>query len=116
MKQDSGMKEKWLNMMLHFSGVINKYKTKLVETNGPKIILYGFFVLVLELVNLIISLPAYAFIAPEVFAGGDKDAVKTYRLRRIVSLSVLGGMALAVILWLVVAVFGVAIFPSQSHA
>ena len=116
MQQKQSVKEKWLNVMLHFSSFINSYKVKLVETNGPKIILYGFFILLLELMNFFISLPAYAFIKPEFFAGGDQNAVKTYRLRRIVSLSVLGGMVLAVILWILVALFGVTLFPSQSHA
>ncbi len=54
MQQNRGVKEKWLNMMLHFSAFINSYKVKLVETNGPKIILYGFFILLLELVNFFI--------------------------------------------------------------
>ena len=116
MQQKRGVKEKWLNVMLHFSAFINSYKVKLVETNGPKIILYGFFILLLEILNFFISLPAYAFIKPEFFAGGDQNAIKTYRLRRVVSLSVLGGMVLAVILWIVVGVFGVALFPSKSQA
>ncbi len=115
-KNGISLKTRWLNLMLHFSSFINSYKVKLVEINGPKIILYGFFILLLEILNFFISLPAYAFIKPEFFAGGDQNAIKTYRLRRIVSLSVLGGMVLAVILWMLVALFGVALFPSQSHA
>lgn len=116
MKKNHGVKEKWLNVMLHFSAFINSYKLKLVDTNGPKIILYGFFILLLELSNFFISLPAYAFIKPEFFAGGDQNAIKTYRLRRIISLSVLGGMVLAFILWVVIAFFSVTLFPGSSYA
>ncbi|MDP3696813.1 MAG: hypothetical protein Q8R55_02150 [Candidatus Taylorbacteria bacterium] len=110
------MKKRWLNLMLHFSGVINKYKLKMIETTGPKIIFHGFSVLVLEILNLLLALPAYAFIAPQEFAGNDPSAIKTYRLRRIVSLSVLAGMALSVLLWISVSFFGLIIFPGKSRA
>ncbi len=116
MKKNHEVKEKWLNVMLHFSAFINSYKLKLVDTNGPKIILYGFFILLLELANFFISLPAYAFIKPEFFAGGDQNAIKTYRLRRIVSLSVLGGMVLAFVFWVAIALFGLTLFPGASYA
>ena len=38
------LKNKWLNMVLHFSGIINKYKLKLIAETGPKIIMYGLFI------------------------------------------------------------------------
>ena len=121
------LKSQWLNLMLHFSGVINKYKLKVIETTGPKIILYGLFVLLLEVINIIIALPAYAFISSKEFVpinrgssqsgtGNDKNAITTYRLRRIMSLSALFGVAAVVAGWGLVAFFGLVIFPGTSHA
>lgn len=110
------MKKRWLNWMLHFSGVINKYKLKMIEATGPKIILHGFSVLALEISNLLLALPAYAFISSREFAGNDSSAIRTYRLRRIASLSVLAGMAMSVLLWISVSFFGVILFPGSSRA
>ncbi len=102
--------------MLHFSGIINKYKLKVIETTGPKIILYSFYVLLLEIVNILISLPAYAFISSKEFAGGDASAIRTYRLRRIASLSVIAGMAFSIFVWILVSFFGLVLFPGKSYA
>jgi hypothetical protein len=110
------LKSRWLNLMLHFSGVINIYKLKVIETTGPKIILYGFCVLLLEIVNILISLPAYAFISSKEFAGSDVSAIRTYRLRRIASLSVIAGMVFSIFVWILVSFFGLVLFPGKSDA
>ncbi len=102
--------------MLHFSGIINKYKLRVIETTGPKIILYGFYVLLLEIANILISLPAYAFISSKEFAGSDASSIRTYRLRRIASLSVIAGMAFSVFVWILVSFFGLVLFPGKSYA
>ncbi len=115
-KNKTGVKTQWLNLMLHFSGVISKYKLKLVEITGPKTIFYGLFILFLEIVNLFIALPAYALISSKEFAGNDKSAIKTYRLRRIISVSALLGVIAVVAGWIMVAFFGLVIFPGTSHA
>jgi len=116
MEQTHSLKTRWLNLMLHFSGIINKYKLKVIETTGPKIILYGFYVLLLEIANILISLPAYAFISSKEFAGGDASAIRTYRLRRIASLSVIAGMAFSIFVWILVSFFGLVLFPGKSYA
>jgi len=110
------MKTRWLNVMLHFSGIINRYKLKVIETTGPKIILYSIGVLLLEIENILISLPAYAFISSQEFAGSDSSRIRSYRLRRVVSLSVLGGMVFSVFIWILVSFFGLVLFPGKSYA
>ncbi len=110
------VKTKWLNLMLHFSGVINKYKLKVIETTGPKVILYGLFVLFLEIINIIIALPAYAFISSKEFAASDKRAIGVYRLRRIMSLSAIFGIIMVIVISIMVGFFGLVIFPGTSHA
>ncbi|MDO8591026.1 MAG: hypothetical protein Q7R65_03560, partial [bacterium] len=116
MKNGISLKSRWLNLMLHFSGVINRYKLRVIETTGPKIILYSFYVLLLEITNILISLPAYAFISSKEFAGSDTSAIRTYRLRRIASLSVIAGMAFSIFVWILVSFFGLVLFPGKSYA
>lgn len=110
------LKSRWLNLMLHFSGAINKQKLKVIETTGPRIILYGLCVLLLEIANVLISLPAYAFISSKEFAGNDASSIRTYRLRRIASISVIAGVAFSVFIWILVSFFGMVLFPGKSHA
>ncbi len=91
------MKQKWLGVLLHFSGLISRRKNTLANSQGFQILLIGFEILILEAINFLISLPAYFFVAPQALStekgkGIDKEAVGNYRLRRMVSLSVLAGI------------------------
>ena len=81
-----------------------------------KIIIIGLYILVLELLNLIISLPAYVFISPSILGGNDIEAVKSYSLRRTVSLSVLGGVVgLWILKIILVGVLGIGSLGFFSH-
>ena len=112
----AGVKQKWLNFVLHFSGYISSLKNKLTDAGGFKTIVLAIGILVLEAVNFIISLPAYFFISPALGSGQD-DAVRVYKLRRIVSLSLVAAIICA---WLIkigiVALVGVGIFSHGERA
>ncbi len=109
------MKQRWLNFLLHFSGVISGYKNRLAKSSGLPTIGLAAVVLLLEIVNFLIAFPAYLFIAPQSAGTGKDQGVAEYRLRRIVSLSVLfGGLGLWALKIGVVALVGLAI-GSHGH-
>lgn len=88
------MKKWWLNFLLHFSSLIHRQKQKLLQAPPARTLVLSAGILFLEFTNFILSLPVYIFISPKSFAAegvADKEAVASYRLRRIISLSVLLG-------------------------
>ncbi len=112
------MKQKWLNVLLRLSGVISKYKNKLATASGAGIIAIGLWVLILECANFVVSLPTYFFISPKDFSNKN-DEIAAYRLRRKVSLSVIGTIVLAVLLKVGVAALitaGLFSHGSRAHA
>ncbi len=110
------MKQQWLNFVLHFTALISRQKQKLLAASALATIPIAFRVIVLEAALFLISLPAYIFISPTVFAGGNPDAVATYRLRRIVSLSVVLGTMGVWLLYIILGTVGVGLFPKKTHA
>jgi hypothetical protein len=90
------LKEKWLNLFLHFSGYIFLLKEKIVkERNWMRALPNVFLLLLAELLFLIISLPLYLMVSPKkiqesgfVFPKKDKEPVHLhiYVMRRKITL------------------------------
>jgi hypothetical protein len=107
------MKKRWLQFILRFSSFINSIKTKLINSKGIEIIGLSLLILILEIINTIISLPSYLFLSSQLLETEDKITVKKYKLRRVVSLSVLSGFVVIVIL---INIFGLSFNPGNSYA
>lgn len=110
------MKGAWLNFILHFTALISRQKNKLVSAPALATIPVALSVIVLEAALFLVSLPAYIFISPTVLAGSDAATVSTYRLRRIVSLSVVLGTLGIWLLYIILGAVGVGLFPKKTHA
>ncbi len=110
------LKKRWLNFILHLGSLISLQKQKLVPATPLATIPIAASVLILEAFLLIISLPVYIFISPVELAGNDKQAIVTYRLRRIVSLSVVLGTLAIWLGYFLVSVVGASLFPNRTHA
>lgn len=110
------MKQQWLNFILHFGGYISFQKQKLINASALATIPMALSILVLEVALFLCSLPAYIFISPIEFGGTDQKVVASYRLRRIVSLSVVLGTAGIWLLYIALTFLGISLFPKKIHA
>ena len=110
------MKGAWLNFILHFTSLISRQKNKLLNATALATIPIAISVIILEAALFLVSLPAYIFISPTKLAGGDNSVVATYRLRRIVSLSVIFGTLAIWLLYVLLGLVGIGLFPKKTHA
>ena len=90
------MKQFWLNLILHFGSFIDQEKRKMLMAGSFETIVRSFWILGLEVLLSLLSLPAFIFIAPESLPGRGKE-IQRYRVRRIITFSLL----LALVIWFV---------------
>lgn len=87
------MKEKFSNYILKVTSFIFKKKDKLRKSSKPTALLVnGSWIMLSELYLIVISLPTYLFLTEGDLKkkGFDKEGVKSYQLRKKVSLSTIG--------------------------
>ena len=101
----------WINFISRISTTIHRMKEAIVDANVLKTIALALFVILLELLLLLVSLPLYIFIAPDKFSSNKKE-IEKYRLKRKVSLA---GLLSFVLFWIVI-VGGIIITNSASKA
>ena len=75
----------WLNLIIKLSAVIHKKKEEILAAGIWKSILFSLWIIILEILQIIISLPIYIFVKPENFSK-DKKEIEQYRLKRKYSL------------------------------
>ena len=76
----------WLNLILRFSSQIHKRKESLMTAGIIKTIFLSIYIIFLELVLFIISLPSYFFMTPKKMKQLPKNEAHVYTLRRKLSL------------------------------
>lgn len=85
----TGLKQKWLNVILHFSSLIYKQKSGLIYVGIIQTFLKIILIIILEIILSIISLPFYLFVVPDEDRLDFQGEIKIYRLRRKLTLAIL---------------------------
>lgn len=93
------MKVAWLMFLLKFSARISGLKQRMIMANFFGTIFLIARIFFLEVFLMLVSLPAYIFVKPESLAldaGGGKEAVQQFKLRRVLAFST---MVLMFLVW-----------------
>jgi len=85
----------WTSSVVHLSAYIYQIKSKLLTASAAQSFFYSLYIIFLELVLCIISIPFYLFLKPQHM--GEVDATR-YRIRRSITLSLLIPLTL---LWII---------------
>ena len=105
------MKNAWLTYILHFSSYIYRAKNELLKAGVLKTIYLAFFIILLEFLLFLLSLPTYFLFSSNSFdhVKGYNSEMKKYRLHRKVTLtviiSILGILLAKVILAFLLTIF-----------
>ena len=83
------MKQNWLNLVLHLTSRIQKQKQEIIISGVVKTTFLAIYIILLELVLLIVSVPTYFFIKPDSIKGekSHDKAATSYKLRRKITIS-----------------------------
>jgi hypothetical protein len=85
------LKQKWLNFILNFTHKIYLHKIRFIERVGYQNFFLAFWILILEILLALISLPSYLFVRKiplNLFAKKDQNLADSYKLRKKITLSV----------------------------
>ncbi|MDP3697112.1 MAG: hypothetical protein Q8R55_03705 [Candidatus Taylorbacteria bacterium] len=91
------LRDRWSNSVLHLSAYIAQKKNGLLVVHGIKSFLNVLLIIGAEILLLIVSLPSYIVARPV----GDNTNTKEYRLRRTLTLGVIGTLFIIWVLKLV---------------
>ncbi len=80
------MRQQWTNLILHTTSLVHKKKEGLLTSHSVGSFFSIFWIIILEVFLSIISLPLYVVTKS---ISGDVEAVSRYKLRRIITLSIL---------------------------
>jgi hypothetical protein len=87
------LRDRWSTSILHLSAYIARKKNGLLTVHGMRALLNVLLIIGAELLLLIVSLPSYVAAQPV----GDSTGTKEYRLRRALTLGVIGTLC---IIWI----------------